>query len=46
MTSHVGVLVFVIAFCHLQRVLRILVKSWARSHSNNYFRADYQVGNI
>lgn len=27
MTSHDGALVFVIAFCHLQRVLRILVKS-------------------
>lgn len=46
MTSHDGVLVFVIAFCHLQRVLRILVKSWGKSHSNNYCRANYQVGNI
>ena len=36
MTSHAGALVFVIAFCHLQRVLRILVKSSGKSHSNNY----------
>lgn len=33
MTGHDGALVFVIAFCHLQRVLRILVKSRGGSRS-------------
>lgn len=46
--SRWGALASVAAACHLQRVLRILVKTWGGggAHSNNYCGENYQVGNI
>lgn len=44
--SRQGPFMFVIAFCHLQRVLRILVKSMGNLPRNNYGGANYQVGNM